>query len=56
MYTKDSGPTIKQKEMEHISTKMAHLILENGTMISSMVTVIKNGLMEPNMKATIPKG
>lgn len=52
---KENGSMIKQKEKVSIFIKMALLILENGSMISSMDTAIKNGPMVQSMKGTMSK-
>ena len=46
---------IKLKEKECISIKMVLRTLDNGIMINSMAMVIKNGLMELNMKVIMFK-
>jgi hypothetical protein len=47
---KVNGLTIKLKVKEFIYIKMVHLILENGSTISSMGTEFRNGWMELNIK------
>ena len=43
----------KLMAMEHINMQTVLLMSENGMKINNMAKVLKNGLMGPNMKATI---
>lgn len=50
MFTKVSGLMIKHRERVFTFIKMALLILGNGSMISNMGMVMKNGQMEQSMR------
>jgi hypothetical protein len=56
MFMKASGLMIRPKERAYISTRTELPIQESGITISNMGTVIKNGRMVLNTKATISKG
>ena len=50
------GRTTKQTDMGFISTQMELVTRATGTMICSMVTVLRLGLMVLNMKVTTSRG
>lgn len=56
MFTKVDGLKIKHKVKEFTYIKMGHHIPESGSMISSMDTVVRNGLMELFTKDTLMRG
>ena len=53
IFMKVIGWMIKLMDMENICTKMVQLIKANGKMISKMAKVLKLGLMERFMRASI---
>ena len=50
MYIREIGSMIKQKVKVYTSIKTELHTLANGSMISNMATVMKNGQMEHNMR------
>lgn len=55
MYTRVNGSMIKQTVRASIIMPMARTTTVHGETISSMVSVLKDGLMVPSMKASITR-